>query len=545
MGDNYTRYIVNPKTGRTVKASGKIGRQILGPDLCRLYKHRPGFKPKENQERGLLLFKTMLDLASAWRGILYYYGLGSGKTCVYAMDIDEYISRYPDRKIYIFTSGSLRTNFIEQYCSLCGKNRTNIGDRFVFMTYNYSMIKSKLPENLNDSLIVIDEVHHIINGKVHDSEQLAAVYDLIAESQNSYIIAGSGSPLLADYHEIYYIWKLLIRMDLSIEQFEDMFVEVDQVIVPKNPAELKEYLAGAIDYYAVVESPDDVNRHYPTVITEYRSVKMNPERIEAYVKVVQEELEVRPPNEADRFNNPQKYRRQLTSWYLAISHLRSRQQSNYYYPIIEIGERKGSARTLGLPDKPESEGGWITAETVETLDRHGEKIAAILTDILENEYKHVVYTEFKTYHGSHLIGALLDVLGISYRFFDGDMNDSYRQQVLDEFNAIDNLHGEKVRVLIITDAGSEGINLLQVRKFHVLEQYISSWVLEQAKGRVVRYDSHILLPKDEQNVTIVNYMIDLEPEQPNELSSDYISLYQAQAKDERLSYLQKFLRELN
>lgn len=272
---------------------------------------------------------------------------------------------------------------------------------------------------------------------------------------------------------------------------------------------------------------------------------MNPERIEAYVKVVQEELEVRPPNEADRFNNPQKYRRQLTSWYLAISHLRSRQQSNYYYPIIEIGERKGSARTLGLPDKPESEGGWITAETVETLDRHGEKIAAILTDILENEYKHVVYTEFKTYHGSHLIGALLDVLGISYRFFDGDMNDSYRQQVLDEFNAIDNLHGEKVRVLIITDAGSEGINLLQVRKFHVLEQYISSWVLEQAKGRVVRYDSHILLPKDEQNVTIVNYMIDLEPEQPNELSSDYISLYQAQAKDERLSYLQKFLRELN
>lgn len=543
--------IINPETGRLVNISGTIGRKILGPDLCRLYKPRPGFVPKENQQRGLLLFQTMLNLirndpTSQWRGILYYYGLGSGKTCIYAMDIDEYLSRFPDRKVYIFTSGSLRNNFLAQYCSFCGKNRTNIGERFVFLTYNYSQIKSRLPESLDNSMIVIDEIHHVINGKVHDSDQLGAVYDRIDASVNSVIIAGSGSPLLADYHEIFFLWKLLVRMDLSKEQFEDMFGEDENgVIIPRNPDELREYLAGAIDHYEVRESPEDVERHYPDVLTEYRNVKIYPGRVQAYSSVIQEELEVRPPNEIDRFANPQRYRRQLTAYYLAVSHLRSRQLSNYSYPIIDTGERKGTAKILEIPDRLESDGGWITETTVESLDRYGEKIAAILTDISENEYKHVVYTEFKTYHGSYLLGSLLDLLGISYRFFDGDMNDSYRQSVLEEFNSEENLRGERIRVLVITDAGSEGINLLEVRKFHVLEQYISSWVLKQATGRAIRYDSHVRLNSDERNVTIINYMLDLEPEQSNDLSSDYVSLRQAQTKDLRLAYLQEFLRTLH
>lgn len=558
----YSEYITNPKTGRLVKASGKIGREIIGVDLCRLYKPRtgPGFKPKENQLNALSLFKSMLDLAkgnpaspnapqatSAWRGILYYYGLGSGKTCVYAMDIDEYLSRpeYANNKVYIFTSGSLRNNFLNEYCSFCGAHRDNIGLKFVFFTYNYSMIKSKLPENLDNGLIVIDEMHHIINGKVHGSEQLSYVYDLIESSKNSFIIAGSGSPLLSEYRELYFIWKLLIQMDLTLEQFDEMFTEVDGVTVPVNPEELREFLTGAIDYYAVEEKPDTIQRHYPDVTTEYRNVKINRGRLDYYLNVINAELEVQPPNENDRIRNPRKYRQQLTSWYLAISHLKSRQESNYHYPTLTRGELVGTARDLDIPDKTEQDGGWITDETIETLDKYGEKIAAILIDIQENAYKHVVYTEFKTYHGSYLIGALLDLLEIPYRFFDGDMNDSYRQQVLEEFNAADNLHGEKVRVLVITDAGSEGINLMQVRKFHVLEQYISSWALKQASGRAIRYDSHVLLPPNERNVTIINYMLDLEPYASNDLSSDYLSLQQARKKDQRLSYLQEFLKTLH
>ena len=560
MEEPFTEYIINPKTGRLVKTRGKVGREVIGVDICRLYKPRPGFAPKENQKNALALFQNMLDLArpkvppvtgveteaSPWRGILYYYGLGSGKTCVYALDIDEYLSRpeNANNKVYIFTSGALRNNFLNEYCGFCGKNRKNIGDRFVFYTYNYSMIKSKLPENLDNSLIVIDEVHHIINGKLHNSDQLGYVYDLIETSKNSFIIAGSGSPLLADYHELYFIWRLLIRMSLTVEQFEAMFTSTDDVIVPVNPDELREYLSGAIDYYSIEEKPEDIVRHYPDVITEYQNVKIHPDRLDAYVKIIQEELAVTPPNEEDRFRNPARYRRQMTAWYLAISHLRSRQASNYYYPVIERGDLRGTARDLDLPDDIESKDGWVTETAVETLDRHGEKITAILADVQENHYKHVIYTEFKTYHGSHLIGAFLDLLQIPYRFFDGDMNDSFRQQVLDEFNAKDNLHGEKVRVLVITDAGSEGINLLEVRKFHVLEQYISSWALKQATGRSIRYDSHVRLPVNERNVTIVNYMLDLEPLQSNDLSSDYLSLQQAQTKDYRIQYLQEFLKTL-
>jgi hypothetical protein len=140
---------------------------------------------------------------------------------------------------------------------------------------------------------------------------------------------------------------------------------------------------------------------------------------------------------------------------------------------------------------------------------------------------------------------MLDVLRIPYRFFDGDMNDADWQRVLDEFNAADNIHGEKDRVIIITNAGSEGINLLVVQKFHILKQYISSWVLQQASGRAIRYNSHIRLPPDERNVHIRNYMLNVEPYGDNmKFSGDYMSLAQAQKKDLRLSYLQEFLKTL-
>ena len=63
MEEPFTEYIINPKTGRLVKTRGKVGREVIGVDICRLYKPRPGFAPKENQKNALALFQNMLDLA--------------------------------------------------------------------------------------------------------------------------------------------------------------------------------------------------------------------------------------------------------------------------------------------------------------------------------------------------------------------------------------------------------------------------------------------------------------------------------------------------
>lgn len=544
------KYILNPETGRYVKTTGKKGRLLIGKDLCRLYPRNKNiqFAPRPHQEEALVLFKTMLNEADQnkdayWRGILLYHGLGTGKTCSYGMMIDEYLSRpqYKNNKVYIFTSGALRTNFLEQYCGFCGQNTQNVGDTFVFFSYNYSRVRSQLPPDLNNSLIVIDELHHIINGKTNESPELSYIYNLIHNSVDSFIVSGSGSPLLSSYYNLYFIWKLLIRTGMTLEDYENMFVtDPDDVIRPKDDEDLRESLNGCIHYIAI-----PLDEHYPRVTRDYLPIPISKERYPQYEKIVNAEREVRPPQDRDRAMNPAKYRRDLARWYLAVSHLRSRQEGNFSYPVIPRDEKEGTPVEFGIPDKPLQSGGWIEADIIGNLDHHGEKILYILHDIQEHQYKHVIYTEFKTRYGSQLIGGFLDILQIPYRFFDGDMNDTDRQRVLAEFNAPNNIHGEQVQVLIITNAGAEGINLLEVQKFHILEQYISSWVLQQASGRAIRYNSHIRLPEDERVVHIRNYMLNVEPYGDNlKFSGDYMSLAQAQKKDHKLSYLQEFLRTL-
>ena len=58
MEEPFTEYIINPKTGRLVKTRGKVGREVIGVDICRLYKPRPGFAPRRTRKMPSLSSKT-------------------------------------------------------------------------------------------------------------------------------------------------------------------------------------------------------------------------------------------------------------------------------------------------------------------------------------------------------------------------------------------------------------------------------------------------------------------------------------------------------
>ena len=58
----------------------------------------------------------------------------------------------------------------------------------------------------------------------------------------------------------------------------------------------------------------------------------------------------------------------------------------------------------------------------------------------------------------------------------------------------DNKNGEKVKVVLISKAGSEGIDLKYIRQVHVLEPWYNMNRVEQIIGRAVRNLSHKELP---------------------------------------------------
>ena len=69
----------------------------------------------------------------------------------------------------------------------------------------------------------------------------------------------------------------------------------------------------------------------------------------------------------------------------------------------------------------------------------------------------------------------------------------------------DNTEGHKVKVVLISKAGSEGIDLKFIRQIHVLEPWYNLNRIEQIIGRAVRNFSHKDLPFEKRNTQIFLY----------------------------------------
>ena len=73
-----------------------------------------------------------------------------------------------------------------------------------------------------------------------------------------------------------------------------------------------------------------------------------------------------------------------------------------------------------------------------------------------------------------------------------------------------NVNGEKVKVIIISKAGSEGLDFQNIRQVHVLEPWYNLNRLDQIIGRAVRNKSHCRLPYNKRNVEIFLYGSELD-----------------------------------
>jgi len=68
-----------------------------------------------------------------------------------------------------------------------------------------------------------------------------------------------------------------------------------------------------------------------------------------------------------------------------------------------------------------------------------------------------------------------------------------------------NIEGHKIKVVLISKAGSEGIDLKFIRQVHILEPWYNMNRLDQIIGRAVRNFSHKDLPFEKRNVQIFMY----------------------------------------
>jgi len=113
--------------------------------------------------------------------------------------------------------------------------------------------------------------------------------------------------------------------------------------------------------------------------------------------------------------------------------------------------------------------------------------------------KAVVYSNYLA-AGIDPYKALLAKGGIPYGEFTGQMDKKERDALVRQYNE------NKIRALLLSSAGGEGLDLKGTRLMQILEPHWNVEKLRQVEGRGIRYGSHADLPPEERKVLIQRYL---------------------------------------
>lgn len=148
------------------------------------------------------------------------------------------------------------------------------------------------------------------------------------------------------------------------------------------------------------------------------------------------------------------------------------------------------------------------------------KFLNIIFNIMRSLGPTMVYSNFVYMEGLEIFKIYLKYFGF-YNFMDNmayqenkigfvefhggikDLNQRFRAK--DEFNKSDNKYGTKLKIMLISPAGAEGLSLSNVRQVHIMEPYWNEVRINQAVGRAIRQCQHKDLPLEERHVDVYRY----------------------------------------
>jgi hypothetical protein len=118
---------------------------------------------------------------------------------------------------------------------------------------------------------------------------------------------------------------------------------------------------------------------------------------------------------------------------------------------------------------------------------------------------------------------------------------SNSKEIVNTLTNIENVNGQKIKVILISKSGSEGIDLKYIRQIHIMEPWYNMNRIEQIIGRGVRNGSHKDLPFEQRNVEIYLHSTFI-PGVPLELVDEY--LYRiSEKKAKQIGKITKIMKE--
>jgi superfamily II DNA or RNA helicase len=401
------------------------------------------------------------------------------------------------KDILVLSSKSLQINYkkeIQKFReddNLEGYNFITSGARNMISKLTGSDAKNSLDEvltqmnkkNLDSKVIIIDEAHNLFNSIANGSEIANEFYDMVINAKNIKIILMTGTPIVNDPFELAICFNMIAgnlsntgnksradRLTLLPEHYTDFtkfFTKSNEIV---NAGKLKNRIFGLTSYYGdFYQRQINLTQDLKTTL----SKENYPDRLPVKFEVVkmtelqgQNYMKARERERAERAGAGV-YKEASTS--STSYRIKSRQISNVYF---------------------DSEG-----------EMHSSKINRLIENIQkvsEEEGSILVYSTFLEYG----VEAVAKRLTISHAIFSGKQNEEEKTQILADFNS------GKIKILLITKSGTEGLDLKNVRHLHIMEPYWNFSLIQQVIARGVRYKSHASLDPSLRNVQVYIYLSD-------------------------------------
>jgi superfamily II DNA or RNA helicase len=113
--------------------------------------------------------------------------------------------------------------------------------------------------------------------------------------------------------------------------------------------------------------------------------------------------------------------------------------------------------------------------------------------------KGIVYSNYLE-SGINRYREKLRAAGIPFGEFTGEQKRHERDQLVKDYNE------GRLKVLLLSSAGGEGLDLKGTRLVQVMEPHWNLEKIKQVEGRAIRFKSHEGLPHEEQNVRVQRYL---------------------------------------
>ncbi len=416
-------------------------------------------------------------------GILLYHGLGSGKTMTSIISSISYISKKINKSsknqqsIVVLTPASLKENYKSEIL----KSKNDLKN-FKILSYNTSAIIENLEDtNLDNKIIIVDECHNLASMMATNSKIGKFLYKKLLDAKNAKFLFLSGTPILNTPYEISLLFTILRhnvffnRNYYTKEEFEDIYV-----LNERYHSDFRYLINGLTSYFPGIRSEKifpksyEVDFHIPMSKLQYIEYKKY-QRIENQHLYNKKTLNSKDLKELYK-NNQNKYKiytRQLCN-IAHITNLDKISDSNLRFKLNEISP----------------------------------KYYKLVNTIKKSKGPVLVYSNFKE-TGIDVIARILEQFNINSVMWSGTETEKERKKSLDLFNSEENQSGNKIKCLLITAAGAEGISLKNVRQVHIMEPHWNNNRAEQVIGRAMRLCSHINLDKSQRNVAIYKYYITL------------------------------------